>query len=1147
MTCSECGSEATEGQRFCGQCGSPLVAVCPSCHAENPPANRFCGSCGSTLTDRIDGEAAPSTTERRVVSVLFVDLVGFTSFSEGRDPEDVRALITEYFDVAKDAIERFGGTVDKFIGDAVMAWWGATTSNEDDAERAVRSALEVVDRVAELGDRLGIADLAARAGVMTGRAAVGPGGNEKGLLLGDMVNAASRLQSLAGPGQVFVGPTTAELVASGIEVVPMGDHRVKGKDEPITAFRAVRVLSEVGGRGRADVLEPPFVGRDAELRLLKDALHATGTDGRARLVSIVGQGGIGKSRLMWEFLKYVDGISEVVYWHEGRSPAYGDGLALWALGEMVRQRAEVTETDDAATTTARLAAMIDGFMNDPGQRSWVLDRLTTLLGVGDSVGSERSELFAAARALFEAIARLGTTVLVFEDLQWADPGLLEFIEELPDWSQNHPILVVTATRPDLLDRRPDWGSGRRGFTSVYLAPLSEAQMGDLVRGVVPGLPETAVTSISAAAGGVPLFAVETVRMLLGDGRLVMRDGRATVHGDLATLEVPSSVQAVIAARLDRLPEDERELARYASVLGQSLTVEGLAALRDEDADKVEKRLAGLIRHEIFELIRDPRSPERGQYQWVQSLLREVTYGRLSRPVRHTLHLAAARYFRDLADPELDPVAAAHFVAAKESADAVDADLDAELLAALESALRRAEALHAHEQVLLLADSALSVIPADRATDIRAAALKAANRLSDEAASERHLDAILAAAESSGDHAALHRAMALAAETYNAFRRSDRTIAVVGPHLTSHPDLAADPYLTRAAVEHARAVMLTGDFSAESIATLDRALGAAEAAGLVDAVAEAMISLGTALSKDRPHQGVALIKGGIGLADRHGLMNTKLRGLTNLGYASPDVEESAAATAEAFAEAKRVGDRNHATFVAGNLFGTHMYLMQLAEAEAVLTDPSRAVTAESRVGTAANLAAIRSAQGDLEAAERFLAEARERLADVTDTQVALEVERSEAFVAFENGRPDEAFDVFSRHFRDQPFAPAIAATGATDAAILMGDPDRIRLGLDMLRGMPTSPFVDPVVARAELALRAIGGETDEVVAEADGHLAHLRSTGQRGDEFALAATMAQHLPAGPDRDRFADLARTLAREVGALGRVAMVDRIVASAT
>ena len=760
MVCGTCDAVAQEGQRFCGQCGQPLVASCPACGFDNPPDHRFCGSCGATLggagvsENRSD---TPTATERRVVSVLFIDLVGFTTFSEGRDPEDVRNVITEYFDVARDVIERFGGTVDKFIGDAVMAWWGATSSQEDDAERAVRSALEVVDAVASLGERLGVACLAARSGVMTGEVAVGPGGNEKGLLLGDLVNTTSRLQSLAEPGTVFVGDVTARLVNRAIDLEPAGTHQVKGKEEPVVAWKANRVLSERGGRGRVDMLEPPFVGRASELRLLKDTLIGTGHDQRARLVSLIGQAGIGKSRLIREFSNYVDGLVDDVYWHEGRSPSFGDGLALWALGEMIRGRAGIQETGSPEVTAERLAESVAAFVHED-EVDWVRERLAGLLGVGQSAGGERTELFAAARTFFEGIAAGGTTVLVFEDLHWADPSLLEFVEELPDWSRNHPIMVVTMARPDLLDRRPDWGSGRPGFASLYLGPLGESEMADLIAGAVQGIPDIAVERIVAAAEGVPLFAVEMLRTLMSDGRLVVTESGVSVQDDLTEIDVPSSVQAVISARLDRLPQSERDLAHDAAVLGQSFTSDGLASLRDESLDKLERRLADLVRHEILTLVHDPRSPELGQYQWVQGVLREVTYGRIARTDRHDLHLRVARYFRGLGDPELAPVAASHFVSASGYAGASDPQLQEELVASLEAAIARARSLHAHEQILSLVELALPVAPPDLAVDLHEYAALAAVRLSQGATADRHTEALAALAAALDNVAVLHRSV-----------------------------------------------------------------------------------------------------------------------------------------------------------------------------------------------------------------------------------------------------------------------------------------------------------------------------------------------------------------------------------------------------
>ncbi len=1078
-----------------------------------------------------------------MVSVLFVDLVGFTSLSEGLDSEDVRALITEYFDVAKEVVDHFGGTIDKFIGDAVMAWWGAETSNEDDAERAVRSALEIVDRVSALGESRDIPDLAARAGVMTGEASVGPGGNEKGLLLGDMVNATSRLQSIAQPGAVYVGETTATLVRTAIDITPAGTHSVKGKQEPIVAYRAGRVLAERGGGGKADVLEPPFVGRDYELRLLKDSLHATGRENRSRLVSLVGQGGIGKSRLVWEFLKYVDGIAEVVYWHEGRSPSYGNGVSLWALGEIIRQRAGVTEVDDDETTATRLDEMVAQFIDSPDQRAWVRERLATLLGLGDSIGTERTELFAAARALFEAIATRGTVVLVFEDLQWADPGLLEFIEDLPDWSQDHPILVVTASRPDLLDHRPDWGSGRRGFASVYLGPLTADEVSELVRGAVPGIPDEVLEAITASAGGVPLFAVETLRMLLGDGRLVMRDTTVTVEGDLTALEVPSTVQAVIAARLDRLPPEERDLARDAAVLGQSFTVAALTALRDEDADKVERRLAGLVRHEILEMVRDPRSPERGQYQWVQSLLREVAYGRISRGDRHELHLLAARYFGDLGDPELSPVTASHFVSAREMASGSTSDLDAELAEALDAALQRSLLLHAHEQVISLAEMALDVVAEAQATSLHATAARAATRISDETTAARHVDSLMEISQASGDPTLLHLAMSVTGDVYNGSRRADRVIEVVRPHIDAHPDLEVDPNLTNAAAELARAYLLSGEDD-KVVALADKALGAAELHGLLEVVAGTMTTLGTALSADRPHQGVALIKGAIEICEEHGFTDTKLRSLINLGYAAPDLETSIEASERAYREARRVGDRNYAAYVAGNLYGAYSFVLRLDEAEELL-DESLTATDADRIGVLINRSSILYRRGREEEGRALVVEAEALLDRVSDVQVRLAVERGKGSLALLDGDPRTCFEIYRRHFKETPFAPTVSLAGMADGAVFSGDPVAMAEVLDLIETQPKSVFLESTRERTLAAADLVADDVEAGIERLDAIIASNITAGFKTDEVMAAAVGTALLPDGAERSRFAEHGRVVAEAVGAPGLSAWIDRLAAS--
>jgi len=352
-TCSTCGAENPAGQKFCGECGSALAAGCPSCGATNPPGHKFCGECGAPLAAAAAGAPAPPpaaaqppalASERRLVSVLFADLVGFTAASEGRDAEETRELLTRYFELARTLVARYGGTVEKFIGDAVMAVWGTPVATEDDAERAVRAALDLVVSVPDLHP-----DLRARAGVLTGEAAVTIGAQGEGMVAGDLVNTASRVQSIAEPGTVLVGAATRRSTEQTVVFETAGEHELKGKTEPVALWRALRVVSGRGGTLKSAGLEPPFVGRDRELKLINDLFHGCAHDRRAHLVSVTGIAGIGKSRLAWEFYKYFDGIVDLVYWHRGRCLAYGEGVAYWALADMVRMRARIGEDEEAGS------------------------------------------------------------------------------------------------------------------------------------------------------------------------------------------------------------------------------------------------------------------------------------------------------------------------------------------------------------------------------------------------------------------------------------------------------------------------------------------------------------------------------------------------------------------------------------------------------------------------------------------------------------------------------------------------------------------------------------------------------------------------------------------------------------------------------
>ena len=711
MACPACGTDVPPAAKFCLECGTPQQAACSSCGESLPTNARFCGQCGTpvngstaatgAVVSAIPAQAAPAATERRVCSVLFCDLVGFTPMSEARDPEEVRELLSRYFDATRTVIGRYGGVVEKFIGDAVMAVWGAPIATDGDAERAVRAALDVVDVVSELGRETGMDRLAARAGVVTGEVAVTVGATGQGLVAGDTVNTAARVQTAADAGTVFVDESTWRVARGAVSFADAGEHLLKGKAEPMHLWRAERVMSGVGGSQRVDGLEAPLVGRDAELRLIKELFHAC-VDRRApRLVSVTGPAGVGKSRLGWEFFKYVDGLADLVRWHRGRCLSYGDGVAFWALAEMVRQRLGIAEEDSTTVTADKLATGLLQWVPDESARSYIAPRLAQLLGVGsDGAPLSRDELFAGWRVFFESLAAKEPVVLLLEDAQYADSGLLDFIEHLLDWARDVPILVVTLARPELADRRPGWGMGRRNSTALALEPLDDAAMLAMLDGLVPGMPAAAATAIAHQAQGIPLYAVETVRMLVDRDVVQPIDGVYRLVGDVGELAVPDTLQSLLAARLDALDPMTRRLVADAAVLGGSFPIEALIAVSGLTPDDVQRLVTELVRREVLAVRADPLSPERGQYAFVQTMFRQVAYDTLSRRERKVRHLQVADHLgRTFADggEEVSEVIAQHLL---DALRAVPEDVDVPELRdravnALARAAERAERTAAH--------------------------------------------------------------------------------------------------------------------------------------------------------------------------------------------------------------------------------------------------------------------------------------------------------------------------------------------------------------------------------------------------------------------------------------------------------------------
>jgi class 3 adenylate cyclase/tetratricopeptide (TPR) repeat protein len=1148
VICSNCGTENEAQRKFCTECATPLAAACSKCGTTNPPAARFCGECATPLAGvaRPTQPASAPVAERRLVSVLFADLVGFTPFAEERDAEDVRDTLTRYFDLASEVMTRYGGTVEKFIGDAVMAVWGTPVAHEDDAERAVRAALELVDAVRSLGPAI-----QARAGVLTGEAAVTLGATNQGMVAGDLVNTAARLQSVAPPGVVLVGEATQRAAGQAIAFEEAGEQALKGKTSPVPAWRALRVVSERGGRNRKEALEAPFVGRDEELRLLKDLFHATGREQRTRLVSVVGPAGIGKSRLAWEFLKYIDGLVETVWWHHGRSPAYGEGITFWALGEMVRGRCGLAETDDEATTRAKVAEILAEHVADPEERRWIEPALLALLGMGSDAGSE--QLFAAWRTFFERLSSSGTVVLAFEDLHWADSGTLDFVDHLLEWSKGHPIFVVTLARPELLDKRADWGAGKRNFASVYLEPLPEEAMRSLLGGLVPGLPDPTIRAIVARADGMPLYAVETVRMLVTEGRLKEEGGVYVPVGDLTALAVPETLTALIASRLDGLDPADRGLVQDAAVLGQSFTLEALSAVSGLDAVDLEPRLRGLVRRELLTIEVDPRSPERGQYAFLQALIREVAYNTFAKKDRKARHLAAARYFEQLGSDELAGALARHYLAAHANAtEGPEAEaLAAQARIALKGAAERAASLGAHDQAVALIEEALTVTndPTDEAELLERAGESAAVGARYGRA-EVFLRQALALHRERNDRIAAARAAASLGRALIIGQQVEAALELLVPASAEFEDLFPEHAVVQLDGMLARAYV-SNEEPARGMAVAERVLEAAEHGDLVEILAGALVTKGMALGGvGRRREGIGVIRAGEQLARDNRLDDMLMLALAYRGFLQGEFDVIGALDAyrEGLALARRVGSRisllrfvnnlGYTAFVAGD------WDEALEQLDGQLAEDLERV---DRIALLSNSVIVHACRGENVTQE--LAELQRLMGEDPLRASVSGVDDAIANAALANGQLGDARTAW-RHLADQDavnapeFRYRAARPGLWDREVAGAQADLAALDATGVHGRIVE--VRRVTIRAGLA--ALEGRTADALAMYRDALQGWRDTGLPWDEALTGIDMAILLdPSEPEVRIVAHSAREILMRLGAKPFLKRLDAAVASST
>jgi class 3 adenylate cyclase/tetratricopeptide (TPR) repeat protein len=606
------------------------MSICPQCGQENPEGFRFCGACGASL------EAVPARREtRKTVTVVFSDVTGSTALGERLDPESLRRIMGRYFDEMKAVVEAHGGTVEKFIGDAVMAVFGIPIVHEDDALRAVRAAAEMRDRLASLNEELerdwGVR-IEVRTGVNTGQVVAGDGSGSQRFATGDAVNVAKRFEEAAPPGEILLGETTWKLVRDAVEVEALEGLSLKGKGEPVSAYRLSAIEPEAAGRARR--LDSPMVGRDRESSLLGHAYERAAGERSCHLFTVLGAAGVGKSRLIAEF---VGGLGESTTVVRGRCLPYGEGITFWPVLEIVRR----LHGEDLGSIATSLAGDENAEL--------IAERVAGAVGLSGPAGSSE-ETFWAVRKLLEAHARERPLVIVFDDVQWGEPTFLDLVEHIADLSRDAPILLVCLARPDLLDARPGWSGGKFNATSVLLEPLGEQDSAELIANLLgrAELEPEVRTRVAEAAEGNPLFVEEMLGMLIDDGLLERQNGHWLASGDLASLAVPPTIQALLSARLDRLEPSERAVVERASIEGKVFHRGAVAELAPSDVrNDVAGHLQSLVRKE---LLRPDQSAFVGDdaFRFRHLLIRDAAYEAMPKELRAELHERFASWLERVA-------------------------------------------------------------------------------------------------------------------------------------------------------------------------------------------------------------------------------------------------------------------------------------------------------------------------------------------------------------------------------------------------------------------------------------------------------------------------------------------------------------------
>ena len=678
VRCRQCGRSNTAGSLYCTECGSSLSPSCAQCGAELPPEARFCPSCGR----QVDPIPARSE-ERKLVTILFADVTGSTGLGERFDPEDMARLMSTYFDAMRSEIEGEGGTVEKFIGDAVMAVFGVPLAHEDDPARALHAALRMMDRLTEVNKELtntqGVS-LEMRIGINTGEvlAYTDPQPGEP-MVTGDVVNVASRLQTSAQPGQILVAERTARAVRR-FSFNEIGDLELRGKAIPVKAFELIGHAAGESERGIPGLVAP-LVGRDSELSLLESIYHRTRTEVRPNLVTLYGEAGVGKSRLTAEFLEWARTSESPPIILKGRCLPYGDGIAYWPLAEILKQAAGIRDSDPASEALERIRALGQDLLSstvttDPELTVAVLAHTMGITDPDHSFADldprdVKGLANAAWRSLFTALSARAPVVAIIEDIHWADPALLDILEEMTE-KVNGPLLLVCPARPELTERRPGWGGGRRNQTSIFLDPLTPTEADTLVGLLlaIADLPAAVRRSIMDTAEGNPFFLEEIVRHLIDQGHLIRQGDSWVASPEIGEVDIPDTVQAVLAARIDLLEQMEKRVLQRAAVVGRIFWPSPVARLLDGVGD-IRPVLDHLEERELIQSRLGSSLAGEAEYIFKHVLTKEVAYEMLPRRERGAAHAEVAAWIEESTGDragELVELVAYHWVEAYHAAE-----------------------------------------------------------------------------------------------------------------------------------------------------------------------------------------------------------------------------------------------------------------------------------------------------------------------------------------------------------------------------------------------------------------------------------------------------------------------------------------------